>query len=438
MARDPIKRFMALPFQAHLISQHGKVGLDPHIAATLRTFVQEHWEETLRVHREDEGDIIGLPCPYVVPCRKDRFQELYYWDTYFACLGLMESGRTDLAIFNLRDFLHLVRRFGFIPNGSRTFYLNRSQPPYLAALVRRIGAQELGPELMTEAVSALKAEYAFWQNRRNSPTGLAHYGNHATEEQLRQFFIQIHQRANLTGQTEAEQLRESSHTLAEAESGWDFTPRFESRCGDFCAVDLNSNLYLYETLLAEVSSGSERETWEKRASDCRQRLTSYCWDQKAGAFFDYDFVNERRARMLAVSTFHPLWAGLATPEQAALVREKALPRMELEFGVVPCEPGFRDAVCQWDAPNVWPCLQAIVYRGLARYGYKEDAERIARKYVGVVWRGFLETGDLWEKYNAENGSTKTTAEANYITPAMMGWSAGVLMDALRFLESPEA
>ncbi|XHR31163.1 MAG: trehalase family glycosidase [Chthoniobacteraceae bacterium] len=429
---------MPLPFQAPLISEQGKSDLDPHIAATLRTFVQEHWEETLRVHREDEGDIIGLPCPYVVPCRKGRFQELYYWDTYFACLGLIESGRTDLAIFNLRNFLHLVKRFGFIPNGSRTFYLNRSQPPYLAALVQRIGAKELGPELMAEAVSALKDEYNFWLNHRNSPTGLAHYGNHATEEQLKQFFTQIQHRANLKGQTEEKQLWESSHTLAEAESGWDFTPRFEHRCGDCCAVDLNSNLFLYENLLAEVSIGSEREKWEKRAMDRQQRITSYCWNQKGGAFFDYDFLNGRQNQMLAVSTFHPLWAGLATPEQAALIREKALPELELEFGVVPCKPGPRDAISQWDAPNIWPCLQAIVYRGLARYGYQEDAERIARKYVNVVWRGFQETGDLWEKYNAENGSTKTKAEANYITPAMMGWTAGVLMDALRFLESPEA
>jgi alpha,alpha-trehalase len=423
---------------ASLASEQSKDIPSPHIAATLRAFVQEHWEETLRVHREDEGDMIGLPLPYVVPCRKDRFQELYYWDTYFACLGLIESGRTDLAIFALRDFLHLVKRFGFIPNGSRTFYLNRSQPPYLAALVQRLGAQELGPELMAEAVSALKAEYHFWQSRRNTPTGLAHYGNHATEEQLRQFFIQVRQRANLKGQTGEEQLWESSHTLAEAESGWDFTPRFEHRCNDFCAVDLNSNLFLYETLLAGVTNGSERENWEKRAEERRQRMTSFCWDQKSGAFFDFDFANGRHGQMLAASTFHPLWAGLATPEQAALVREKALPRLELAFGVVPCEPGPREAVFQWDAPNVWPCLQAIVYRGLARYGYREDAERIARKYIGVVWRGFQETGDLWEKYNAENGSTKTKAEANYITPAMMGWTAGVLMDALRFLDSPEA
>jgi alpha,alpha-trehalase len=412
------------------------IPFDPAVTAPLESFIQENWEKTIRTHRDDEGTLIGLPHPYIVPCLKHNFQELYYWDTYFACLGLIESGRTDLAIGNLRNFLYLVKRFGFIPNGSRTFYLNRSQPPYLAPLVQLLGTKEFDRDLKAEIVGALKTEYAFWTSKRNSPNGLAHYGNHASREQLAQFFAEIRKRANLNGTAEEEQLRQSSHTLAEAESGWDFTHRFEHRCGDFCAVDLNSNLYLYEKLLGEFSTGSEREEWESLAAIRRQRLTACCWNQEEGAFYDYDFVKGRFAKLLAASTFHPLWAGIATAEQAALIREKALPRLELGYGVATCEPGARDWICQWDSPNGWPCLQAIAYRGLARYGYWEDAIRIASKYVYVVWEGFRQTGDLWEKYNVSDGSAKGNAEGNETSPAMMGWTAGVFLDAVRFLESP--
>lgn len=420
-------------------SGYGGVVITPEAIGHIVIYIKNHWDDTLRIHQKDDGSLIGLPYPYVVPCRKDNFQELYYWDTYFTCLGLIESGRTDLAVFCLRNFLYLIKRVGFVPNGSRTYYLNRSHPPYLAALVQRIGTSCFDLKIMDELRIGVKAEYDFWEKNRNSPTGLAHYGNHASKEQLKQFFDEVQKRANLTGHTEEEQLNQSFHMLAEAESGWDFTPRFAHRCGDSCAVDLNSNLYLYEKLLSELSSGEEKKTWEKRATIRQQRITSYCWNQEAGAFFDYDFVNKCHNDLLAASTFHPLWAGIATPEQAALVTELALPKLELEYGVVPCEPGVRDSVCQWDHPNIWPCLQFIVYRGLARYGYIKEARRIAAKYINVVCRGFQETGDLWEKYNAEDGSTKTKAEAaSYVTPAMMGWTAGVFMDAVAFLKLPHS
>jgi alpha,alpha-trehalase len=136
--------------------------------------------------------------------------------------------------------------------------------------------------------------------------------------------------------------------------------------------------------------------------------------------------------------FHPLWAGIATQEQAALTRDLALPRLELEFGICTCEPGTRTKICQWDHPNAWPCLQLITYRGLARYGALEDARRIAGKYVATVCRGFSETGDLWEKYNAQDGSSRSKGEAGCTAPAMMGWTAGVFLDAAAFLRETGA
>jgi len=396
-------------------------------------YIEKHWTDTVRVHPQDEGTLIGLPYPYIVPCRKDAFQELFYWDTYFACLGLVQSGKMDLAVSNLRNFLYLVQRFGFIPNGSRTYFLNRSQPPYLAPLVQLLLDNGLSGAPVEEALAGVQAEYGFWDSKRNTASGLARYGGHATRAELMEFFQGTKERVKYTAQTEEEQLRQASHTLGEAESGWDFTPRFEHRCEDFCPVDLNSNLYVYEKLLAYHSCGKEKKQWKARADLRCERLFKHCWNEESGAFYDYDYKNCRQSHVLAASTFHPLWAGLATNEQASLIREKALPLLELDSAIVTCERNNGPKVCQWDYPNAWPCLQTIAYRGLARYGFVKDARRIAAKYVHIVCQGFEETGDLWEKYNAQDGSTNTKAEGGYVTPAMMGWTAGAFLDAVAFL-----
>ncbi|XHR31061.1 MAG: trehalase family glycosidase [Chthoniobacteraceae bacterium] len=402
---------------------------------SVEAFINSHWEDTVRISLDDNGTTIGLPFPYTVPCRKGTFQELYYWDTYFTCLGLIQSRREDLVLLNSRNFLYLINRFGFIPNGSRTYYLNRSQPPYFAALIRLLSQTGVDDKFAAEVLCGLKKEYQFWKTRRATPIGLARFGNHASVAELREFFDAIAERAQLTGETEQEKLAEASHTLSEAESGWDFSPRFDHRCEDFCPVDLNSNLYLYEELLAEASMGAEQQEWRLRAAQRREWLTEFCWDAKQGAFFDYDFKKRRRGTILAASSFHPLWAGVATKEQAALVRQKTLPRLEVEFGIATCERGVRKRLCQWDFPNAWPCLQSIVYQGLARYGYIEDARRVAGKYVDIVCRAFRKTGDLWEKYNAQDGTSESNEEAGWVAPAMMGWTAGVFMDAVAFLRN---
>ena len=137
--------------------------------ARVSSFIASHWRETERFHPMDQGTLIGLPYPYLVPCRTEAFQELYYWDTYFTCLGLWRLGEKEAVLNNLRNFLFEVKRFGFIPNGSRTYYLNRSQPPYLAALVRLVWDSIEAPELKKEIVEGLKAEHQFWTSRRGTP-----------------------------------------------------------------------------------------------------------------------------------------------------------------------------------------------------------------------------------------------------------------------------
>ena len=153
---------------------------DPALVAEVAAFIESHWEETVRFSPHDEDTLLGLPHPYTIPCRNGAFQELYYWDTYFTALGLAGTGRADLAAANARNLLAQVERFGFVPNGNRSYYLSRSQPPYLAPLVG-LAADALGDDaLVREALPRLEEEYRFWTTRRTAPNGLSRHGHHAT------------------------------------------------------------------------------------------------------------------------------------------------------------------------------------------------------------------------------------------------------------------
>lgn len=416
-------------------------------------FITARWHETVRECPADDGTLLALPHPYTIPCRNGAFQELYYWDTYFTCVGLLHSGRADLAKANVRNLLAQVARFGFVPNGNRTYYLSRSQPPYLGALVALIADATADDQLVREAVPLLTREHAFWTTRRATPTGLSCHGGHATHEELIEFFPTVRHRLGLPDANAGDHLDLAACTMAECETGWDLNSRFDRRCPDFCPVDLNSTLWLLETLLAGWSAGAEHEHWTALAKKRRDLLNTLCWDEARGGFFDYDHVNGRRSDVVSAATFQPLWTGLATQAQADAIVRTMLPQLEFAHGVSSVAPGAQPSRFQWDHPNGWPCIQHLVYRGLARYGHHEAARRVARKYVDSVRGAFAETGDLWEKYNVLDGSHRTVGEAGYlinpvnlaegtadsgaeeVPPSMMGWTAGVFLDAVAFCES---
>lgn len=421
--------------------------------ADITAFITSHWDETVRHCPKDDGTLIGLPHPYTIPCRKDAFQELYYWDTYFTALGLLGTGRADLAVANTRNLLSLVARLGFVPNGNRTYYTSRSQPPYLGPLVGLVADATGDDALIRAAVPMLKLEHTFWTTRRLTPTGLSHHGNHATREELIEFFPTVQHRLGLPDAKAEDNVDLASRTMAECETGWDLNSRYDKHCANFCPADLNSTLWLLERLLARWTEGADRAHWQACADQRRDLINTYCWDAERGGFFDYDHVNQRRSTVVSAATFQPLWAGLATPEQAAAVVKNMLTKLEFAFGVSSVAPGAKPSPYQWDHPNGWPCIQHLVYRGLERYGYHVEARRIAEKYVASVCRAFAATGDLWEKYNVLDGSHHTVGEAGYlinpvnlvtgeadasateVPPSMMGWTAGVFVDAVGFLEN---
>ena len=407
--------------------------------ACVRDFIRTSWDASVQYNPADSQTLIGLPRPYTVPSVSQTFQELYYWDTYFTNEGLVRDGRLDLAKNNTEDMLYLVDRYGYMPNGSRTWYLNRSQPPFLCMMVDRIFEQTEDTNWLAGAFTTLQKEYDFWMTQRITPVGLNRYSSSASDELKQEFVTTGGQRLNTDfrnrGLSDTEILRLGTHFAAEAESGWDFNPRFERRCEDFCPVDLNANLYFYETLFARyallLGDSEAAGTWKARAEKRRELINRYCLGED-GVYYDYDFVNGRRSTVVSGAVFSLLYAGIPDAEQARTLVEKALGRLEFEYGIAVCEDKPYDYDYQWSYPNTWPPVVYLAIRGLDTYGYRQDARRIAGKYAAMVVKTFGETHNLWEKYNVREGNINVSNE--YDMPTMLGWSAGTFIYASDYLD----
>ena len=233
-----------------------------------------------------------------------------------------------------------------------------------------------------------------------------------------------------------EELYKLGHDFAaEAESGWDMNPRFDRRCGDFCPVDLNSNLYRYETNFAAFAKilglDDEIPQWEQAARSRKEKIMSMCWDPEKRQFYDYDYVNGRRSDVVSAAIFSLLYDEVVDREYADCIKA-GLKDLEFEYGIAVCEDKPYDYQYQWSYPNSWPPTTYIAIAGLRNYGYDEDARRIARKYLAMVTKSFGQTGHLWEKYNVTDGTTNVSNE--YEMPTMLGWSAGTFIYADEFLK----
>ncbi len=393
-------------------------------------YIYDNWDKVIRENRADDGTLIGLPFPYTVPCAEGTFQELYYWDTYFTNVGLILSGRTNLAKNNVDNMLFLIERYGFMPNGSRTFYQYRSQPPFLSEMVKDIFDKTGDTAWLAEAYATLTREYAFWQKDRLTDTGLNRYYGQLTS--FADNADAICERLGIplpTDAAEKERLGESAYSTYE--SGWDCTSRFALYAQDIVPVDLNALLYGMEKNMARFSrilGNGDEGRWSQRAEQRRARMNAVLWDDGVGGFCDYDFRNKEKRTLASTAMFYPLFFGAADDRQTAKT-VGLLPRLEFPYGLAGCEDREDVMGLQWDYPNGWACQQYMVIRALDERGYRVDAVRLARKYVALVEKVFRQTGSLWEKYNVTDGTVSVNKE--YETPTMMGWSAGVYLYCLK-------
>lgn len=399
----------------------------------IEEYIAENWSDCIKENQNDEGTLIGLPYPYTVPA-VGKFDEIYYWDTYFTNVGLLISGFSMQAKHNVDNMLHLVDKYGFMPNGNRTYYLNRSQPPFLSQMVRDVYEFYKDNCWLKLAYRVLEKEYDFWMNKRCQKNGLNVYAGEVIEDLIEEIADNFAKRVKFKPSTGNRDI--TRHVLCTCESGWDMNPRWDVKGYDYAMVDLNSLLFLHEKNM-EYFAGElgleETEIWGKRAKD-RQSLMTKFMQNEEGLLFDYNVKEDNLSPVFSVASYYPLFAGAANKQQAQAAVDN-LYRIEAKYGVVTCEKGNNEGIYQWDYPNGWACLQYIIVKGLLNYGYNEKAKEIAIKFSGLIEKVFEETGNLWEKYNVVEGNIKVKNE--YAMPPMMGWSAGIYLELKRIIQAYE-
>lgn len=411
----------------------------PANVADIHRHISSTWESTIRFNPVDDSTLIGLPHPYTVPCPGEMFQEMYYWDTFFTNEGLILDGRTDMAKNNVDNLLYMVERFGFVPNGSRTWYLNRSQPPYLSHMVNAVYEATGDREWLEKAYDTLLKEYEFWQTERTTCCGLNSYGGTGSRKLLDEFYVTGNRRIGMEPDEELwEGFRDSIafNFIAEAESGWDFNPRFERNCQCYCPLDLNANLYGYEMNFARFSKILKRGTeryWKGAAKKRADLIRRYCKSPENGYFYDYNFRTGKRSPVLSAAVFSLMFNKVLTKKEARALKY-CLPALECPYGIAVCEDGdYAPYNYQWSWPNAWPPTNYLTVAGLRNYGFDRDASRIAGECLDAYSASFGKTGKLWEKYNAIDIDAEAASE--YGTPEMLGWSAGTFIYFENYLKN---
>ncbi|MDQ8193694.1 trehalase family glycosidase [Coraliomargarita sp. SDUM461004] len=405
------------------------------IQQRVKDYISANWDATV-VEKSELLGAIPLPEKYTVPTMGPTFRAFFYWDTYFTCEGLILEGRLDLALSNANNFIHLCNTLGYIPNFNIEGHLNRSQLPVAAMLYEAVYKQTGDKAWLAEAFEALQIEYSYWMGMRIGPDGLNRHYTHASPVEIDQFYDVVKDRLNDIPEDRSERRRYLAAAIAEAEN-WDFTPRYDRRCPDFYAVDLNALVLSMEEIAGDFASelGEDAEVWRARAAQRRMLCDEFLWNESQGLYFDYDWARREQGSVVTASNYYALACGLPSADQAAAIFEAADGVLELACGV---STGADQGLCpeqiyQWDYPNAWPPIQFLAMKGALRYGRPDIAEGIARKYTDTIELNFERSGQLWEKYNAVTGGIDVSDE--YPMPPMMGWTSGVYLYACSILDA---
>jgi alpha,alpha-trehalase len=387
------------------------------------------------------SSLLALPAPYVVP--GGRFREIYYWDSYFTMLGLDQSARHDLVVDMIRDFAFLIDTYGHVPNGTRTYYLSRSQPPFFFEMVGLL-AQDDDPSAFAQYVPQLKREYAFWmEGSEGLHPGAAHRRVVALPDGsiLNRYWDDLDTPRDESYLQDIELARRSARPpqrvlrdiRATAESGWDFSSRWfaNARSRDtvettrILPVDLNSLLFGLEIAIrkgcqARGDQGCARE-FARRAAARHAAIDRYLWDPHMGAYLDYHWPQRMRIERLSAATLYPLFLGMASDPQASAVAAIVERDLLKAAGIVttPLTTGE-----QWDAPNGWAPIQWIAVAGLRRYGKQSLAESIACRWTTNVVAVYGQTGKLVEKYDVMT-TGRSGGGGEYPLQDGFGWTNGV-------------
>lgn len=390
---------------------------------TVLEFIDKNFPLSILENKEDLDDRFGLPFPYTVPSPGDIFDCMFYWDTHFTNVGLIQSGRTQQAIYNTDNIRHMIQRFGYMPNGTKRHFLEKSQPPFYYRMVADIFAVTKDLSWLATHYDTIAKEYNYWMTNRLAPNGLNYYGNLLVAKSEEADGLYEYWKTRLPGLNTVEKTMAVNTGSTLGESGWDCCYRFELCGPHYNPVDLNTLLYGLETAMADFSrllGKGEEQLWQSRAEKRKEKMDRWLFCKEKGFYLDWNFVEEKYSPMVSVASLYPLYLGLNHDPDAimsVLERELLLP-----YGVAcTTQSNFH---LQWEHPNIWAPLQYIAYMACRNAGRADLAEKIAYRYKKLLDQNFNITGKLWEKYNGLTGEVVNT---EYDASPMLGWTAGVYL-----------
>lgn len=437
----PLSRFSEtqvsteLPLRQHLVQKWDMLTRKPDASADL------------------PSTLIPLPAQYVVP--GGRFREIYYWDSYFTMQGLAVSDRADLISAMVANFAHLIDEIGYIPNGNRSYFLGRSQPPFFAGMVGLLAETDSSAAL--SYLPQIEKEYDFWMDgaadlseaqpeyrrvvRLAEGVVLNRYYDDAPGPRPESYREDMELAEGLD---EASRQQLFTNLRAACESGWDFSTRWFADPADFASikttrlipVDLNCLLYRMERMLATMYAARQQQDMANRyttlADNRKQAILTYCWDAARGFFADYDLDKRAPAGLICLAGYFPLYMGIATAEQADAVKAVGEQQLLYPGGFVTTT---RRSGQQWDAPNGWAPHQWIAIRGLERYGHSAKAKEIAHNWLRLNEQVYRDTGKMMEKYNVQELGLESGG-GEYPTQDGFGWTNGIALALMHYYDMP--
>lgn len=435
-----LKKFVADNF---ILPQNPQIAYHSNQQQPLTEHIRQLWTALKRNpdSLREGSTLLPLPNPYIVP--GGRFREIYYWDSYFTMLGLKESGEWETIEHMIDNFAFLLQTYGHIPNGNRSYYLSRSQPPYFAMMVNLL-AEHKGNDIYRKYRIELQAEYAYWMDKTAATKHVVYMpdGNilnryydaddHPRQESFKEDEEVSEQVANGNASTKS---RVNRDLRSGAESGWDFSTRWFAdgthistiQTTNIVPVDLNGLLYQLELTLAKAARADQDAknalSFEQEAATRKATLNKYCFNAKKNWYFDYLINEQRQNTQETVAGFSPMFFNIA-PKTKAVAMAAHLQRFFLKPGGVVTT--LKHSGQQWDAPNGWAPLQWMSIKGLENYGQLPLAKNLATRWVSLNERVYQATGKMMEKYNVENIALEAGG-GEYPSQDGFGWTNGVYL-----------
>ena len=444
----------------HFTLESTDIALDVLQSHNAKTYIAQLWPKLHRPADEvKSSSLLPLKHSYIVP--GGRFQEIYYWDSYFTSLGLQDINDLDSIEAMLSNFIDLQTRNGCIPNGNRLYYSSRSQPPVMALMVdllwRAKYCHKADVKWLARCVEALEEEYAFWMSgsdllskqvsahrrivQMKCGARLNRYWDDVASPRPESLREDLEDAAVLPQSQRAQYYQ---NIRAACESGWDFSSRWLADSDSLSSiqttaiipVDLNSLLYNLEHLLGHycqlLDYNEKQQQYEQHAAQRLEAINQYLYDKELGFYVDYNFQKNCQSPVLSLAGVVPLFVKCASIQQAQQVKATIMSDFLKVGGLVTT---LNETAQQWDSPNGWAPLQWFAVKGLQQYSFDDDATEIMTRWLSTIEIGFSKDGCLLEKYDVCNVNNRAGG-GEYTVQQGFGWTNGVTSRFYQLLKQP--